>query len=347
MAWVFLSLFILLIAYLALVVLVNRNWPPGDKIKLINKPDNLAAKLGQTIKITTWNIGYAGLGRESDFVMDGGKSWFPPSSRAVKNNLAAICVRLKKLPGQILLLQEVSVCSPLSFWHKVRQKIIKTLPENLALFRPDIATVALPWPLKIAHGTMTMCPAGPASCQLVKLPAEPDFIAGFIKRNYALLVTRFDIEDSPAQWVIINLHLAAFDEQGATRHQQFDAVFAFAQKEYDKGNFVVLGGDWNMALTKSDFGHTTDLKHLFWLVDLPKQKLPPGWKIACDPSVPSVRTNYKPYVRGENYTAIIDGFITSPNVAVISVKTTNTGFENSDHMPVSAIFSTKRSKDVE
>ncbi len=343
MAWVLLAALALLAVYLLAVVLVNRVRPPGDRIELVNAPANLDKKLGDTIQITTWNIGYAGLGRGSDFVMDGGKSWFPPSRRAVGENLAAICARLRKLPGEILLLQEVSVCSPLSFWQPVRQKIIKSRPENLALFRPDISTWGLPWPLKIAHGTITLCPVRPAGRQLVKLPVEPTLVGGFIKRNYALLVTRFDVEDDPGQWVIINLHLAAFDKEGATRLQQLGAVFAFAQQEYEQGNFVVLGGDWNMVLAKTDFPHTTDLKQLLWLVDLPAEKIPPGWKIACDPDVPSVRTNYQPYIRGENYTAIIDGFITSPNVSVNSLATTDTGFEHTDHMPVSGSFSTKRS----
>jgi len=194
---------------------------------------------------------------------------------------------------------------------------------------------------------MTLCTVTPAGMQVIKLPLEPTCLAGIIRRNYALLVTRFAIKGSPAQWVIVNLHLAAFDHEGATRQKQFQAVFAFAGKEYQKGNFVVLGGDWNMALTKTGFPHTTDMKLLFWLIDLPKENLSPGWKIACDPTVPSVRTNYQPYVKGENYTTIIDGFIISPNVTINALKTTDTGFEHSDHMPVSATLSTNRSKPVE
>jgi len=341
--WVLLLLLALLVIYLLVVVLVSRNRPPGDRIRVVNRPQDLRKKLGQTVKITTWNIGYAGLGRGSDFVMDGGKSWFPPSRRAVKNNLDAICALMGASPAELFLLQEVSDKSPLSFWLPVRQRIIDNFPRFLALFRPDISTWGLPWPIKITHGTMTLCPASPVSRQIVKLPVEPTFLAGIIRRNYALMVTRFEVEGNADRWVIINLHLAAFDHKGATRQKQLEAVFAFAEKEYEKGNFVVLGGDWNMELIKTGFPHKTDLKHLFWLIDLPKQKLPPGWKIVCDPDVPSVRTNYQPYVQGENFTAIIDGFITSPNVTVNSVATCDTGFEHSDHMPVSASFSTNRS----
>lgn len=331
----------LILAYIWLVVWMNRNRPPGDKISALNHPANLPTKLGATIHIATWNIGYAGLGRLSDFVTDGGKSRFPPSSEAVAENLDAIVETLAETQADIFLLQEVSDKSPLSYWHPVRARIVESLPGRIAFFRSDISSWGLPWPLRIVHGTLTLSNAAPTSKQMVKLLAEPTFLGGIIKRNYGLLVTRFAIEGSRNHWVVVNLHLAAFDPEGATRHKQLEAVLDFAKTEYEKGNYVVLGGDWNLRLLKKEFPHTTDLEQLFWLVDLPEEKLPPGWKTACDKTLPTVRTNYQPYVKGENYTAIIDGFIVSPNVTINSVATTDTGFEHTDHMPVSASFSTK------
>ncbi len=320
---------------------MSRNRPPGDKISVLNNPTLLAHNVGSTLDITTWNIGYAGLGRGSDFVTDGGKNWFPPSSKVVAQNLEAIVQTLSQTKADIFLLQEVSDLSPLSFWHPVRARIIKSFAGQVALFRPDISSRGLPWPLRISHGTLTLSNAAPTSTQMVNLPAEPTFLGGIIKRNYGLLVTRFAIQNDKSQWVIVNLHLAAFDQKGATRFKQLRAVFEFAKGEYEAGNHVILGGDWNLRLHKREFPHTTDLKQLFWLVDLPHQKLPPGWKIACDKTLPTVRTNYQPYIKGENYTAIIDGFIVSPNVAINKVATTETGFEHTDHLPVSASFSTK------
>jgi hypothetical protein len=35
---------------------------------------------------------------------------------------------------------------------------------------------------------------------------------------------------------------------------------------------------------------------------------------------------------------VIDGFYVSPNVEIVSVQTTDTGFQNTDHMPVLAAF---------
>jgi len=52
-----------------------------------------------------------------------------------------------------------------------------------------------------------------------------------------------------------------------------------------------------------------------------------------------VRTLHKPYVEGENYTTIIDGFAYSPNVQLLRIETIDQGFQISDHHPVTAEFS--------
>ncbi len=330
--------------YVVVVFIMNRFFPHGNKAQILNQPPSLPEELDTTLNLTCWNIGYGGLGEESDFITDGGKNRLPPSPRTVKKNLNGILAQLGIFKNQsaphVFLLQEVSKRSPLSFWQPVRGAIISLFADHFVTFRPDISTRGLPWPLAINHGTMTLAPAHPQQTQVIRLPTEPTFLAGLIKRNYGLLVTRFAIKNSPPQWVIVNLHLAAFDPKGATRYKQLEQVFDFARSEYEKGNFVIMGGDWNMALAKSDFPHTTNLKQLFWLVDLPRTLLPKGWKIACDATTPTVRTNYQPYVAGENYTGIIDGFIISPNVSLHAIHTTDTKFIHTDHMPVTATFST-------
>jgi hypothetical protein len=111
-------------------------------------------------------------------------------------------------------------------------------------------------------------------------------------------------------------------------------VLAWAQREYESGRHVVLGGDWNLQLADTNFPHTTEERFLFWLFPFPHEALPEGWRIAADASIPSVRTNHKPYVAGENYVTTIDGYIVSPNVAVEAVNGLDLGFANTDHQPV-------------
>ena len=80
---------------------------------------------------------------------------------------------------------------------------------------------------------------------------------------------------------------------------------------------------------------------MFWLKKLPHEKILPGWEIITGPDIATVRTNERPYHKGENYTTIIDGFMVSPNVKTLSVKTIDTDFEYTDHQAVLAAFSAK------
>ena len=141
--------------------------------------------------------------------------------------------------------------------------------------------------------------------------------------------------------MVVNLHHAAYDHGGETRKRQIDAVVAFAIAEHAKGNWVVLAGDWNMLLVDKQFPHKTDPKNLDWAKPFPREAIPAGWSLVTDDVVPTVRQLDKPYVAGENYVTMIDGFLVSPNVGVESVRAIDQGFAFSDHHPVIATFLAK------
>ncbi len=332
---VFLAIF-----YLAIIVLLNRKIAPKGA-NIISSPEGLKKTLPQAIKLTTWNIGYAGLGQESDFLIDGGKHLLAPSKKIVQKNLNAIIKQLQQIKVDIFLLQEVSEKSFLSRNVDVLREITSIFMKYFIIFRPDFASIGLPYPFNIKHGTLSLAKAKPALTSIKTLPFEPKPLGGIFHRHYALQINYFDIAGKPTQWVIINLHLAAFDANGNIRQKQFDAVFAFAEQEYEKGNYVILGGDWNMELANSNFPHKTEEKYLFWKIAFPSERLPRDWQIGIDKNNPTVRSNQKPYVKGENYTAIIDGFIASPNVKINDIKTFNNDFKYTDHLPIIGTFSTK------
>ena len=56
------------------------------------------------LKLMIWNIGYSGLGEESDFQMDGGEMLRPPGRKAVEKNLAGIQGVLREEAPDILLM---------------------------------------------------------------------------------------------------------------------------------------------------------------------------------------------------------------------------------------------------
>ena len=109
---------------------------------------------------------------------------------------------------------------------------------------------------------------------------------------------------------------------------------------------VVIGGDWNLRLAPTAFPHNTADRFLFWIRDFPAALTPEGWAWAVDPERPTVRTAHQPYRTGENYRLIIDGFLLSPNVALLDAEADDLDFANADHNPV-RIRVTAREKPAE
>ncbi len=89
-----------------------------------------------------------------------------------------------------------------------------------------------------------------------------------------------------------------------------------------------------MRLAETEFPHRTAEEFLFWIRDLPEGAAPPGWRWAVDPAAPTLRTAHQPYREGENCRLIVDGFLVSPNVALLSVEGVDLNFEFGDHNPV-------------
>ena len=64
--------------------------------------------------------------------------------------------------------------------------------------------------------------------------------------------------------------------------------------------------------------------------------LPAGWQYAWDSAAPTCRLLNQPYSAGSSGTQfyVIDGFILSPNVEPVSVRTQDAEFAVTDHNPV-------------
>ena len=326
------------VLYLVVVVAINRRLTPRAKTIRPEQQEGFALSWSRRATVTTWNVGYAGLGASSDFITDGGRSFLPPSRSAVESNLQEITETLHGTASDVVLLQEVADSGMMTRWVDVRRAIVSCLGDRRSFFRPDVASRGIPWPLATRHGTLMALRSTPETVEIVPLPAEPTLLAGYLKRQYALQVCRVPIDSTQGQWVFANLHLSAFDDNGATRAAQLATVLQFATKEFAAGNFVVIGGDWNMVLADPGRPSTTIPAHLFWIVEFPRQLLPKGWTIAVDTGTPTVRTLYQPYKRGENFVTAVDGFLVSPNVGVERVKTFDNDFSCSDHMPQTATF---------
>lgn len=135
--------------------------------------------------------------------------------------------------------------------------------------------------------------------------------------------------------VVINLHNAAYDPGDKIKAIQLPYLRDLALAEYNKGNYVVLGGDWNQCPPHFRFdefmpGNTQG----FVQGNIPPDFFPEDWVFAYDPTVPTNRKARDPYRKGQTFETLIDFFLVSPNVKVKSVKGINQEFQFSDHQPV-------------
>lgn len=298
------------------------------------------ASAGATISVLNWNIGYAGLGKESDFIMDGGENLLPPSVEIVEKNLAGIQNILSQNKSDIHLIQEASEPDMLNLGVNVLGGVKEALSGYDWFFTYDFRSQFIPQSSSVKHGLASLTRIETNPVELIRLPNEPTRLQGIIQRQYHIQVREFtDINDNA--WVVMNIHLSAFDEGGNIRVQQFEKLLEIAASYYKGGKHVVIGGDWNMQLTPTDFPNTTKQEDLFWLKTLPHEKLPADWQLVFDTNVATVRTNERAFTKGENYTTIIDGFLVSPNVEVLSAHGIDTNFEFTDHQPVWAEFTSR------
>lgn len=294
---------------------------------------------GQRLRIVSFNTGYAGLGRDADFVMDGGTQVNPDSEETVRRNMLGIESLLRGTGADILLLQEVDTESDRSFGYNQFLQYEYDLDGYEARFALNYKCEYVPYPLnerigKVSSGLATYSRYAISSATRYSLycPFSWPTRAANLKR--CLLVTRYDIKNSTKQLVIVNLHLDAYDD-GEGRAKQAQQLLEFMTAEYEKGNYVIAGGDFNQLFPNTASVYPVKDSST-WEPATLNLKLPEGWSYAYDSSTPTCRLLNQPYDRSSDKTQyyVLDGFILSPNIELAQVQTLDAGFVYSDHNPV-------------
>lgn len=114
--------------------------------------------------------------------------------------------------------------------------------------------------------------------------------------------------------------------------------------EYQKGNYVLCGGDFNKDLlgdSSKIFGVSG--KDYTWAQPIKEDLLQDTGlslvkALSLENPVPSCRNADGPYNKNQ-FVITIDGFIISANVTLKSTQVIDTGFAYSDHNPVTMTFS--------
>ena len=290
------------------------------------------------LSLLTWNIGYAGLGAEQDFFLDGGSHGWPDEAE-VRRYLAGIRDHIKQHPADVVMLQEVDLGSKRVRFVNELEALQTALPGYAWVVARNYDVAFVPVPItspmgRVRAGQVTFTRQRPHAAERHALPGSYGFPVQLAQLDRMFVLVRLPAP-SGREWVLVNTHNSAFDT-GELRAQQLGYIKQVMTREYQEGNYVVVGGDWNLILPGVDpdraFVHS-EARADFYL-PFPEGWTPAGWRWVYDPAVPTNRSVSRPWTPGENYVTIIDGFLVSPNVEVLEVRTDNLDFAYSDHQPV-------------
>lgn len=292
-----------------------------------------------TITVLSWNIGYCGLGAESDFFMDGGTQVNPESEAVIVQNLDGIEEHLSTCDADIILLQEVDTDSARSYGVDEASAIREAF-SGASAYALNFSCDYLPYPWppigKVHSGLLTVSQYEISDARRISLPCPFSWPVSMVNLKRCLLVTRIPFAEREKELVLVNLHLEAYDN-GEGKLAQSKQLLEFLFEEYEKGNYVLAGGDWNQIFPNSEENWPNSHKELWTPGYLDERELQEGWRYVWDPQVPSCRLlnqAYNPRDLENTQHYVIDGFLISPNITVEQIETLDTGFAVSDHNPV-------------
>jgi endonuclease/exonuclease/phosphatase family metal-dependent hydrolase len=328
--------FVAVVVFLVVMTIVQEKLPIYENPELKNRvAGNSTVK--DELTILSWNIGYGGLGREMDFFYEGGKRVRPEREEfngymaGIRNFLAA------QDSADFIFIQEADLDSKRSYHENEPATIAGVLDSYCYSEARNYVSSFVPLPFtapmgKVVSGIATYSRINPDKEEKIGFGTKFSWPKQLFLLQRCFLVFRFTVKEGK-ELVLVNTHNSTFDEKGELRAKELEILRSFILHEYEKGNWVVAGGDWN----NNPVGFSKENIHTGDVVKEIEPPIPPGylpgWRFAFDPSKPTNRDVDGPYRKGKTKTTIIDFFVLSPNVELLSAKTFETGFWNSDHQP--------------
>ncbi len=332
---------LVIVLYLVFIILVGvfTDYHPAEvtELEVSGKQENTEI-LDSTLTFLTWNIGYAGLGAEMDFFYDGGKMVRPTRNQIEKYTVGILDYLELTDSIDFILLQEVDRESSRTKFQDELSMALGILTGHSSSFGYNYKVQFVPVPLtnplgKVEMGQATFSEYFPISSQRYSYYSAYAWPKRLFMLDRCFLVSRFHLPNGK-ELVVINTHNSAYDSGGKLRDIEMPLIRNFMLNEFEKGNYVVAGGDWNQ--NPPDYQPET-IETVYPAVRreaLEKTLFPEDWKISYEPQKPTNRGVENPLTPGKTEVTIIDYFILSPNIELENVKVDFQNFQYSDHEPV-------------
>ena len=299
--------------------------------------------LSDEVTVVSYNIGYGCNSADADFFMDGGKMVRAESKEKVEENLDGILSVLDEIDADVMFLQEIDIDSKRAYNINEVEMMAQHFGGDASYaFAYNYYCKYVPYPFpdtlgKVESGLVTINEYEVSGAKRYNLPCSYSWPVRLGQLKRGLLVERVPIEGTDKEAIFINLHLEAYAD-GEKKMAQTKVLVDFILEEYEKGNYIIAGGDFNQYFPEMGIEERYPLvKTEYYKPEtIDGDMLPSEWHWAADISVPTCRLLNEPYNKENKDTQfyVIDGYILSPNVAVEEIRTVDTDFEYSDHNPV-------------
>ena len=320
----------------------------------ITNPSDEVLQSGVSYKALTYNIGFGAYNHDFSFFMDSGTMLDGTAVSGTMSRAQSRDIVLANTEGALqvaqsqnadfYLLQEVDTKSTRSFEINQRSIFEQENPDLSSIYALNFHSSYLMYPFSEPHGSvisglLTMSRYKVSEAVRRSYPVDTSFLTKFFDLDRCFTLLRLPV-DNGKELVLINSHMSAYDEGGTIRAQQLELLNSVMAEEYSKGNYVIVGGDFNHALCDTISTFASEQNVPSWVFPLESSDISEGLSVVRAENlteVPTCRSTDMPYEKGVNYSVVIDGFIVSDNVTA-SALNIDTDFEYSDHNPVLVTF---------
>ncbi|MBE6041608.1 MAG: endonuclease [Clostridiales bacterium] len=336
-----LVLIVVLVALLLAFLSASEFKPADTEVVAVEGESSRTVSQGDPFRIVSWNIGYGALGEDADFFMDGGSMVRTvDSAESLESNMSGISNEILSRKADVLFLQETDRDSTRSFNVDELQSITESVPGYSVSFANNFKAAYVPYPIppigKVDSGIATLSSYAVDSAERIQLPIPFKWPVSMVNLKRCLLVSRLPVQGTDKELVLVNLHLEAYDN-GEGKTKQTNMLADIIKAEAEKGNYVIVGGDFNQIFSSSDDSRYPVSADKWQPGKIQIETFGDGWQFLMDEDVPSCRSLDRPYAGAdkENFQYyLIDGFIVSDNIKVKKCDNQDLGFVYSDHNPV-------------
>ena len=327
-----------------------------NKVLVVENNQSIVASSDDNFSIMTYNVGFGAYDKDYSFFMDvgvdketgkkiTGKSGTATSYEHVINNINGSIDLINDNIADFVFLQEVDVNGTRSY-HVNQYDMFKSksFSNYSQIYAENFHSAYLMYPLFDNHGLNY---AGIATFSKYKVESAvrrsypvDDGFGKFFDLDRCFSINRVPLSNGK-ELTLINSHMSAYDEGGVIRHQQLKMLNDVMKAERDKGNYVIVGGDFNHDLIDGGSDFPTGQEYPAWVNKLSNKDLTEGFSIVASENAGTCRAAELPYKKGYNFEVVVDGFIVSDNIEVISINNIDNGYLYSDHNPARMEFRLK------